>query len=281
MGTTRPLPQRHSKGKGTEKAYEDACRRLEDQETPTAFLRNFSQTVLVTDRRILVWTGMTKSLTEFPLPPETSIVKTGPMKAEHLVAGKQKVMIALYPADLTLLARALGQPTSTDTDMQLGRVLARERLNTKQVTIYQNGFVKVSGLLSEGSAERLLSISATADITKKTGLGRAAAAVMTGGYNLMASNMRGDAYLVIATDRTTHTLHTEVPDAAFLKKIKALEAAGLAALARQSATGVSGEGAQPTSQKSVPDQIREMKALLDEGVIAQEDFDKFKTGLLG
>ena len=97
----------------------------------------------------------------------------------------------------------------------------------------------------------------------------------------MASNMRGDAYLVIATDRTTHTLHTEVPDAAYLKKIKALEASGLAALARQAATEVGGEAAQPAGQRSVPDQIREMKALVDEGVITQEDFDKFKAGLLG
>lgn len=35
------------------------------------------------------------------------------------------------------------------------------------------------------------------------------------------------------------------------------------------------------AEKSVAEQLREMKALLDEGVITQEDFDKFKAGLIG
>lgn len=40
-------------------------------------------------------------------------------------------------------------------------------------------------------------------------------------------------------------------------------------------------GNQAANSASPADQIREMKALLDEGVITQEDFDKFKAGLIG
>jgi hypothetical protein len=36
-----------------------------------------------------------------------------------------------------------------------------------------------------------------------------------------------------------------------------------------------------STEKSVPDQIRDMKALLDEGLVTQEDFDQFKKRLLG
>lgn len=169
---------------------------------------------------------------------------------------------------------------AAELESQLGSVVAQELFAAKMVTIYQNGFVKVRGLLG-GSPERLQAISATSDITKKSGLGRGAAALATGGLNLLSPNKRGDVYLVIVTDQTTHTLHTDMPTANDLKNAKTLEAAGLAVLARQSATAVAGEEAPPAGQKSVAEQLREMKALLDEGVITQEDFDKFKAGLIG
>lgn len=176
--------------------------------------------------------------------------------------------------------KAAQRAASTELESQLGAVVAQELFTSKMVTIYQNGFVKVRGLFG-GSPERLLSISATADITKKTGLGRGVAAVATGGLNLLSPNKRGDAYLVIVTDQTTHTLHTDMPTATDLKNAKTLEAAGLTVLARQAATEAGGEAAPPAGQKSVAEQLREMKALLDEGVITQEDFDKFKASLIG
>lgn len=54
------------------------------------------------------------------------------------------------------------------------------------------------------------------------------------------------------------------------------------ALAAARGTDPSVSTSQRDSQiSSVADQIREMKALLDEGVITQEDFDKFKASLIG
>lgn len=173
--------------------------------------------------------------------------------------------------------KAERKAAQAELEAQLGPVVAQELFTTKMVTIYQNGFVKVRGLLG-GSAERLLSISATSDITKKTGLGRAAGAVATGGLNLLSPNKRGDVYLVIVTDKTTHTLHTDTPTANDLKNAKTLEAAGLTVIAQHEAPAAA---AASLEAKSPAAQIREMKALLDDGVISQEEFDKFKANLIG
>lgn len=282
MGTRRPLPPRRSKGKGTEKAFDAACDLLDDEESPTAFIRSWgarSSTILITDRRILLWSGA-GSVIEFPTAPATAVKKVGLFRRDHLVAGDLQQALVLTPANLELLIRALGQPASTEPAKQLGARVAQERLASKTVIIYQNGFVRVSGLIGEGSAERLLSITASADITKKTGLGRGVAGAVTLGVSLLGPNMRGDVYLVIVTDRTTHTLHSDMPDAAYLKKVRTLEAAGLAVLAQKATTEPVSAGPAAAEQKSIAEQLREMKALVEEGVITQEDFEKFKAGLL-
>lgn len=177
-------------------------------------------------------------------------------------------------------AKEARKAAEAELSAKIGPVVAQELFTSKMVTIYQNGFVKVRGILG-GSPEKLLSISATSDITKKSGLGRGVAAIATGGLNLLSPNKRGDVYLVIVTDQTTHTLHTDMPTANDLKNAKKLEAAGLAVLARQAGAETTSDGAPAVVQQSAPEQLREMKSLLDEGVITQEEFDKFKAGLLG
>ncbi len=170
----------------------------------------------------------------------------------------------------------------------LGKKVASEIFAHKSVSIYANGYVKIRGLLG-GSPAKLHAISASVDVTKKSGLGRAAGAVATTGISLMGSTRRGDAYLIIVSDRGTHQLHTDAPYAHDIKAARTLEAAGQAVLSsikHQAAfPPPSGSPVIPPEpqQREMPvaDQIREMKALLDEGVISQEEFDKFKASILG
>ena len=74
-----------------------------------------------------------------------------------------------------------------------GEKIAEEFFGMRSVRIYSNGYVRVSLPMLGANAqfERLLSIESSADVSKKSGLGRGAAAVVTGGYNLLSSNKRG------------------------------------------------------------------------------------------
>jgi len=65
----------------------------------------------------------------------------------------------------------------------------------KSVRLYEKGYVRVGGAIfrSGASFERLLGISGSADVAKKTGLGRVAGFALTGGLNIMLTpNKRGD-----------------------------------------------------------------------------------------
>lgn len=127
---------------------------------------------------------------------------------------------------------------------------------------------------------------ASSDVSKKSGLGRGAAAVMTGGLNLAGSNKRGDVYLTISTDVTTHVLHEDPPTAMNLKQVKRLEAAGLAVLRGSPAVTVDvprtvtqtpGSSVAPT----VSERLRELTLLRDDGLVSQEEYDQPRARLLG
>jgi hypothetical protein len=201
-------------------------------------------------------------------------------RAEKIAAADAKLQAARAQRDAKLAKKG-------EDPAILGPKVASEIFALKSVTIYANGYIKVRGLMG-GSPAKLIAISASADVTKKSGLGRAVGAAATAGWSLATPSRRGDAYLVIITDRGTHKLSTNSPTAQDIRASRTLEAAGQAVL-----TGAANASQpppptgdpvavseQPKRQKSVPDQIREMKALLDEGIITQEDFDKFKAGLL-
>lgn len=173
------------------------------------------------------------------------------------------------------VARANG----ADTD-EVGRTVESKRFGGKTVTIYSNGFVQVSGLMSSPAPEKLVQIEANIEVTKKTGIGRGVAAVVTNGWSLTTSNKRGDIYLTILTEKQTHTLNSGTPTDAEIKAVRALELAGKAVLGA-SGSGPAATSGDPPSEKPIPDQIRDMKALLDEGLVTQEDFDQFKKRLLG
>lgn len=173
----------------------------------------------------------------------------------------------------------------------IGRKVTSQIFANRSITIYENGYVKVRGLLG-GSPEKLLQITSSADVTKKTGLGRAVGAVASAGWNMIGSNKRGDVYLVIVTDRTTHTLHTDQPYAHDIRAARTLEAAGQATLARVAALGstpteVAGAGV-PSSAASPPPpaapdltaQLSTLAELHRSGVLSDDEFAAAKARLL-
>ncbi|MBD7982890.1 SHOCT domain-containing protein [Oerskovia merdavium] len=115
-----------------------------------------------------------------------------------------------------------------------GRRVESGTFGMKMVYIYSNGYVKVAGLFaSERNApyQRLLGIESSADVTKKSALGRGLGAVATGGLNTLYSNKRGDVYLTIVTDATTYALHMDPPTSSAIRAANLLAAAGHAVLA--------------------------------------------------
>jgi hypothetical protein len=164
-----------------------------------------------------------------------------------------------------------------------GEVAVSAPFGTRWVTIYSKGYIKVSsGLgLMKGDVEKLLDIFGESDITKKSGLGRAAGAVFTMGANITLSpNQRGNLYLTIATEKNTHSLMWDRPDATSIKNMNKLVSAGKAAIARgRVPSGV--EASSPTQSRDLSDQLAQLAKLHATGVLSDDEFSAAKAKLLG
>lgn len=153
-----------------------------------------------------------------------------------------------------------------------GRTVEYQGFGGKMVTIFSNGFVQVAGVFSSPAPEKLIQIESNIVVTNRS--------ARSGVIVRALSNKRGDIYLTILTDKQTHSLQSRAPTDNEIKAVRALELAGKAVLGG-SGGGSAAASSQSASEKSIPDQIRDMKALLDEGLVSQEDFDQFKKRLLG
>ena len=177
------------------------------------------------------------------------------------------------------------QGLSQDELAEYGRLILEEICAGKTIRIYERGFVRVSGLLGKKTApfERLSGISNEADVTKKSGLGRALAAGATLGANLVLSpNKRGDMYLAISTDRTTHMLHMSPPTEGDLKAMHKIVTAGQSVMALSATHGDGPAMAQAGEQaaESLADELRKLAALRQEGLLSEEEFESAKKKLL-
>jgi len=160
---------------------------------------------------------------------------------------------------------------------QCGNLVVEDTFAAKRVAIYQNGYVRI-GMFKLGAPEKLMGISATDGSSNKTGVGRGAAAVATGGLNyLLSESKRGDLYLTIITDKKTHSLHTSVPDDSEVRSMLKLEAAGSAVLKAPTSSADAPSG----SSGSLAEEIANLKTLHDQGVLSDEEFNLAKAKLLG
>lgn len=164
-----------------------------------------------------------------------------------------------------------------------GAVTAEGIFSVKKVTIYSLGYVKVGGLFGGGSIEKLLDIFGESDITKKTGLGRAATAILTGGINLaLLPNQRGNVYLSVSTASKTHSLMKELPSEYDLKLMNKLVSAGKASISRRDS--LASEGKAPAGQSAavgVDQSLEKLARLHKDGLIDDSEYKAAKAKLLG
>lgn len=213
----------------------------------------------------------------------------GTMPEDHKAAKQAyKQGLKEHKAEAKAAARDAAEAKRAAAREVAGDLVLSDTFSTKTVEIYQNGFVRVGGLLGvmpDTPYERLLSIEATSDVTKKTAVGRGIGAVATGGINLAFTNKRGDVYLVIVTDRTTRALHVEAPNKWDLTSSKKLEAAGNAVIAQAEAAAATGDAAAAPSPPEgaaldVPEKLRQLNTMRDEGLVTDDEFVRLRADVL-
>jgi hypothetical protein len=164
-----------------------------------------------------------------------------------------------------------------------GKVLVSEFFDTKKIEIYANGYVKVSsllGIINKGTIEKLIAVDGSSEVSKKSGLGRAAGAIFTGGLNLAVSNLRGNAFLNIITENQTHSIMVEAPTPSDLKALSVLVATGKS-LAQRAASNNSASIPTDPATKDLATQLLELDGLHKSGVLTDEEFSAAKSRLLG
>lgn len=174
---------------------------------------------------------------------------------------------------------------SEQFESNFGSVVASKPFATKRITIYSQGFVRVdSGMgAAKGSVEKLLDIFGETDITRKSGLGRAAGAVLTAGANVLLSpGQRGNVYLTITTDRDTHSIMWSRPDAYSIKTMNELVSAGKSVIARANSAINSASVAHhnPVTPVDIVSQLEKLAGLRDSGVLSEEEFTAAKAKLI-
>ncbi len=163
-----------------------------------------------------------------------------------------------------------------------GGIAATGAFGSKVITVYRNGFVQVNKHMgfTKGEVEKLIQIEGDSQIWKKTGLGRAAAAVVTGGLNLLSSNQRGNLTLTITTDREVYVFFEEMPHAVYIKAMHELVNAGKAAIELRDKKEGKKTNSETSSAKSLGDQLNELVQLKESGVLTKAEFESAKAKLL-
>jgi hypothetical protein len=165
---------------------------------------------------------------------------------------------------------------------KLGREVASERFWTTKIRIWENGYVKVGW----GAVEELLYIEYSDNFTKKTGVGRSAAAVLTGGVSLFAPNERGDAFLTVSTPSGSKVLKVGSSDAndSVGRAGRALEATGRAVIARREASAQNPAPAfgtaTPNAPASTASRLQELEQLLAAGQLSRTEYDEIRARIL-
>ena len=143
---------------------------------------------------------------------------------------------------------------------ECGERIEAVTFNLRKITLFRNGYITISILGSVGNRvggflkgiekigntknkeeqdrffaeakanfknptdkvpEKLISIELdTSNVTKKTGIGRGIAAVITVGASLNAPSNRGDIYLTIVTEKEIYSLHQTFPDEREIRELK-------------------------------------------------------------
>lgn len=210
-----------------------------------------------------------------------------PVRRRHGFSAKKSVRERFEEAKRIEEEKQLAKMENDPIFTQCGRCVAEGVVAGKRVKIYEKGYVQV-GMFKLGQPERLVGINASDMSSQKTAIGRGIVGVATLGANIMLTpNKRGSLYLVIVTDRKTHTLTLSPPTNSDLKAMHKLEAAGkavLAALAVQPPAAASSPTARPAAtsdEAPLPVQLEQLAQLHSSGALTDEEFATAKQRLLG
>ena len=171
--------------------------------------------------------------------------------------------------------------------LKYGKLVTDAVCAGKSVRLYEKGYVRVGGALFRSGAafERLLGVSGSADVAKKSGLGRAAGFALTGGLNvLLTPSKRGDLYLTIVTEAKTHTLHMSPPTKSDLQAMHEIVATGESILQRLkmdiSAASVVHGSESSSHTEDLLSQLQRLAELRSSGVLTDDEFTKLKSRLI-
>ena len=171
-----------------------------------------------------------------------------------------------------------------DEFAKYGRKVLDETCAGKRVRLYENCYVRVA-YIGGGEFEKLLGVSGTADVAKKTALGRTLAASATMGLSLLSPNKRGDMYLTITTDRKTHQMHMSPPTELELKSMHKISTTAAALLSSEISrqhepSVVAGVPLEQGGPVSIADELKKLTELLSQGMITEEEFVLAKSKIL-
>lgn len=168
-----------------------------------------------------------------------------------------------------------------------GKLVVESACAGKTVQIYSKGYVRIYGFFGRDAPyQKLLGISASADVSKKTVIGRGIVAAMTLGANLMYTpNKRGDLYLTISTDQETHVLHMSPPSKRDLQAMHKLATAGQAVLDTVGNLHVRIDTPMDRNNESIgslsiAEEISKLGVLRDSGLLSEDEFLSAKRKLL-
>jgi hypothetical protein len=153
------------------------------------------------------------------------------------------------------------------------------------LTLYRDGTFTTTGMIFTSEPDRLVAFSSDIDsMRRKSITGRGAAALVTGGMSVLASNNRGVVYVTITGERSgVKTYTTKNPENKILSSIRSLQAAADHLLASQSNVDtVSDEGSVTTTQRNsdVATQLRMLAEVHASGALSDEEFAAAKARIL-
>jgi hypothetical protein len=153
------------------------------------------------------------------------------------------------------------------------------------LTLYRDGTFTTMGLFRTSHPDRLVAFSSDIDsMRRKSITGRGAAALVTGGMSLVASNNRGVVYVTITGERSgSKTYTTRNPEDKLLSSIRTLQTAADALLASPPAVVTkSDEGAATSTQRTydLATQLKLLAELHATGALSDEEFAAAKARLL-
>lgn len=166
-----------------------------------------------------------------------------------------------------------------DSVSQFGNLLFDEMVLNKRIQLFDKGYVRIGNALGAlGEHEKLVSIQTSTDASKKTAIGRGVVAVATFGANLALSNQRGDMYLVMMTDKTTHSFHKSPPSDGEMKRLFKLDLTANTIL--QQLNPVESVAQVTSGTNDIAESLSKLQQLKDSGALSDSEFQKAKAKLL-